>query len=548
MSRRFIPFCLLSALASGAAAVTDDELRRIAEQRLLGDRTGACVAAAVVEAKSVARAYVCADPKRLARISPQSAFEIGSVSKTMTAALLADLIVQGKGSLDDPLDDWLPPGHRAPEFEGQKILLRHIVTHTSGLPVVPDFSTAKSMDNPYAQVDVASVLKTLSTAKLTRAPGTQYEYSNYAMMLLSALIARRAGSDFETLMRTRLFAPAGMDGAFINQMPSGIRPAQGHLPNGQPASAWDFQTDVSGVGGVKATLDDMVRYLQAQLGQDVSSITPALRLSQQPVETGSPVPMAMNWMLAPLDDRRVFVHEGGTGGFSAFAAFDLKTQRGVVVLSDTALTTIGGLGSLGNHLLDARLPLGKARKSATPDPALLAAIAGDYAMLPGLDMRLTVENGRLFAQATGQAKYEMGYDSAGDFFPLAFDAVLRPSPRSDGGYLLVFLQSGAAYPLRRLDAAPATHGPAPTLAPAQLAAYAGLYPLAKDFALKVFVDKGALMAQATGQGAFVLTPAGKDRFMAEAYGIEIRFARDAGGQVAGLELLQGGQVLRGNRQ
>ncbi len=544
--RRILLFSVLLSAATSGAAMTDAELKALAEQRFLGDRTGACVAVAVIE-KTVSRAYVCADPKQLPRISADSAFEIGSISKTMTAALLADLIEQGKASLDDPLDDYLPVGSKAPAFEAQRILLKHIVTHTSGLPVVPDFSTAKSMDNPYAQIDEASVLKTLSAAKLTRAPGSQYEYSNYAMMLLSSVIARRAGTNFETLMRTRLLAPVGMHGAFINQKPPGIRLVQGHTPNGKPAPAWTFQTNVSGVGGVRATLDDMVRFLQAQLGQGVSTISPALRLTQQPVKTASPVPMAMNWMLAPLDDRRVFVHEGGTGGFSAFAAFDLKTQRGVVVLSDTALTSIGGLGTLGNHLLDARLPLGKARKTATPDPALLAQIAGDYAMLPGMDMQLTVENGRLFAQASGQGKYEMGYDSAGDFFPLDFDAVLRPSKRSDGGYLLVFLQSGAAYPLRKLDAG---NTPATTLqkpAPEQLAGYSGLYPLASGFALKVFVENGELMAQATGQAAFVLSAAGKDRFMADAYGIEIRFTRVAG-QVTALELLQGGQVLRGAKQ
>lgn len=527
--------------------MTDAELKGLAEQRFLGDRTGTCVAVAVIE-KTVARAYVCADPKQLPRISADAAFEIGSISKTMTAALLADLIEQGKASLDDPLDDYLPAGSKAPAFEGQRILLKHIVTHTSGLPVVPDFSTAKSMDNPYAQIDEASVLKTLASAKLSRAPGSQYEYSNYAMMLLSSVIAARAGSDFETLMRARLFAPTGMDGAFINQKPQGIRLVQGHTPNGKPASAWTFQTDVSGVGGVKATLDDMVRYLQAQLGQNASAISPALRLTQQPVPTASPVPMAMNWILAPLDDRRVFVHEGGTGGFSAFVAFDLKTQRAVVVLSDTALTSIGGLGTLGNHLLDARLPLGKARKSATPDPALLAQIAGDYAMLPGMDMQLTVDNGRLFAQATGQGKYEMGYDSAGDFFPLDFDAVLRPAKRSDGGYLLVFLQNGAAYPLRKLDAGKAPESTPQKPTPEQLAGYSGLYPLAPGFALKVFVENGELMAQATGQGAFILEARGKDRFSADSFGIEITFNRDAAGKVASLELLQGGQTLRGTRE
>lgn len=545
--RRILWFSALLSVASSVAAMTDAELQALVERRILGDRTGTCVAVAVID-KTVARAYVCADPKQLQRISAQSAFEIGSVTKTMTAALLADLIEQGKASLDDPIDDYLPPGYKAPDFEDRRILLKHIVTHTSGLPVVPDFSRAKSMDDPYAQVDVASVLNTLSAAKLTRDPGSQYEYSNYAMMLLSAIIARRAGSDFETLMRTRLFEPTGMHGAFINKKPEGVRVAQGHTPNGKPALAWNFQNDVSGVGGVKATLDDMVRYLQAQLGQSRSAITPALQLSQQPVITESPVPMAMNWMLAPLDDRRVFVHEGGSGGFSAFAAFDPETQRAVVVLSDTALTSIGGLGTLGNHLLDARLPLGEARRSAKPDPVLLASIAGDYTMLPGLDMRLTVENGRLFVQATGQGKYEMGYDSAGDFFPLEFDAVLRPTKRTDGGYLLVFLQSGAAYPLRRLDSASEVKDQASALTPAQMADYAGVYPLAPGFDLTLFVANGALMAQATGQGAFVLSAAGKDRFVADAFGIEIRFTRDDRGQVAALELLQGGQTLRGKKQ
>jgi hypothetical protein len=229
-------------------------------------------------------------------------------------------------------------------------------------------------------------------------------------------------------------------------------------------------------------------------------------------------------------------------------AFDLKTRRGVVVLSDTALTSIGGLGTLGNHLLDARLPLGKARKTATPDPALLAAIAGDYAMLPGLDMQLTVERGRLFAQATGQGKHEMGYDSAGDFFPLDFDAVLRPAKRSDGGYLLVFLQSGAAYPLRRLDAGQTSGSTSQKPTQAQLAEYSGMYPLAPGFALKVFVENGELMAQATGQGAFMLAAAGKDRFTADTFGIEIKFVRDAAGAVTNLDLLQGGQVLRGTKQ
>src|SRR5688572_10529259 len=125
-------------LATGTAhATTDAELQSIVDQRLAGDRTGACMAVAVVDAGKVARSFRCADATGPARIGPDSAFEIGSVSKTMMATLLADLIVAGKASLDDPLADYLPEGTAVPAFEGKPILLRHVVTHTSGLPALP---------------------------------------------------------------------------------------------------------------------------------------------------------------------------------------------------------------------------------------------------------------------------------------------------------------------------------------------------------------------------------------------------------------------------
>jgi len=537
------PMLILSAaiaLASGqASAISDAELKSIAEQRLLGDRTGACFAVAVID-KTVSRAYVCADPKDASRISPMTAFEIGSVSKTMTAALLADLILQGKASLDDPLSKYLPEGTIVPAFEGKPILIKHIVTHTSGLPVVPDFGAVPNMENPYANVDEASLLKTLSTAKLQRAPGSQFEYSNYASMLLSSIIAKRAGTDFETLLRDRLFAPTGMKNSYINQKPANVKAAQGHTPNNKTTSAWNFKTNAAGVGGVRATLDDMVSYVQAQLGKTESTISPALKITQQKVKTDTNTNMAMNWMLAPLDAHFVHLHEGGTGGFSAFTAFDLEKQRGVVILSDTALTSVGGLGSLGNHLLDSRLPLGKARKAKQPDAELLKAIVGDYDLMPGMKMALTEKDGKLFTQATGQAKFEMGYDSAGDFYPLDFDATIRVQKKSDGSYALLFLQGGGAFPLKKIDpnAAAKTASEKPTAE--QLQAYVGVYAIAPNFDLKVSVENGRLMAQATGQGAFEVEARAKDQFAADAYGIEIHFQRDDKSVVSSLLLLQGG--------
>ena len=211
----------LALFAVNAYALTDSGLAALVDQRLAGDRTGACMAVAVIEQDAVARAFRCADPKDAARIDANTAFEIGSVSKTMTAVLLADLIGQGKASLDEPLSDYLPEGAAVPEFEGQPILLRHVVTHTSGLPALPSRLGATNMNDPYANLTEAALLASLGDVTLSAAPGSAFEYSNFASMVLSLAVARRAGSDLETLLKQRLFAPLGMDSAYITTPPDG---------------------------------------------------------------------------------------------------------------------------------------------------------------------------------------------------------------------------------------------------------------------------------------------------------------------------------------
>lgn len=540
---RLVVLTLLATVCGKASAMEQVQLQRIVDQRLAGDRTGACMAVAVIEKGKVAKVYRCADPKEADRIGPDVAFEIGSVSKTMTAALLADLILQDKASLDDPLADYLPAGTKMPVFEGKPILLRHVVTHTSGLPALPSRLGAANMNDPYASLTEQTLLDSLGDVKLTRAPGAQFEYSNFASMVLSYAIARRVGTDFESLLRQKLFAPLGMDKTYIGRRPEGVRAAVGHAPNRKPVPAWNLATNLAGVGGVRATLDDMVRYVQGGLGQVESPILPALKLSQQRVSEQPP--MAMNWMLAPVAGRTVHVHEGGTGGFSSYVAVDVERQRGVVILSDTTWNSLGSLGSLGNHLVDASLPLGKPRRQVDAPAELLGALAGEYQLQGTMKMTLRQRDGKLFVQAQGQGEYEMGYDDAGDFFPLALDAVLRPQKKADGRYAFTWMQMGGVLPATRIDA---SAPPKPSLSAAELVAYAGIYSLAPGFDLTVRARDGQLFAQATGQGEFPLEAVGKDRFEFAPAGIEIVFKRDTAGKAESLDLHQGGRITPGKRR
>src|SRR5690606_26942601 len=133
----------------------------------------------------------------------------------------------------------------------------------------------------------------------------------------------------------------------------------------------------------------------------------------------------------------------------------------------------------------------------------------------------------------------------GDFFPLAFDALLTPEKKADGRYTFSWSQGGGRMPAKRIDAA-TTEFPAPDAD--QLQAYLGTYPLMPQFALTVFAEGETLYVQGSGQPKIAVKAIAEDVFEAAEVGAEIRFKRDDSGRVTALDLHQGGQVLPGERQ
>jgi CubicO group peptidase (beta-lactamase class C family) len=546
MRAQLLFFSTVMFCASSAFAISNDDVRAALEQRFGGDRTGACIAAGVIDNGTIATAYICADPNSQRPYDEHTAFEIGSVTKTMTAALLAEFISRGEVTLNDPIAKLLPPGTVVPSFQGREITIGDVVTHTSGLPAIPAQYRPPDINNPYAAVTERDLLDALAATKLTREPGSKSDYSNFAMMVLSYALARRSGVDYETLLRERLLVPLEMNETYVTRRPPQVRLAQGHLSNAMPAGPWDFPPEMAGVGGVRATLPDMLRYLEGQLGTRESAITPALARTQEQVAGVDGHSMGMNWNLSTWNRRTLISHEGGTGGYSSFTAVDRTAKRAVVLLSDTALTSIGGLGSLGLHLLDPSSPAGTPRIAAAAAAKLIDALVGKYRLQGGLGMELRHNGSGLTIQADGQPEFEMGYDSVGDFYPLKFDALLRPNRKADGTYAFTWFQLGGAVEAERTGP-PVAVASKWTPPEEQLKDYAGSYPLTPSFALRVFSTGAKLFVQGTNQRPLELASVEKDVFVAESVGAEIDFERDPSDKVVSLILKQRGQVLHGER-
>jgi serine-type D-Ala-D-Ala carboxypeptidase/endopeptidase len=551
----FVAALTLAPVLAFAQITSDADLERAVKNRFEGDRVARCLAVAYIGEKT-SKAFVCSDEKRAQKISASTTFEIGSITKTMTSYLVADLIDQGKMKLDDPLEKYLPAGSVVPKWEGKPVTLQHIVTHTSGLPRMPGNMEKSDPGNPYSHIKPNDLLNTLRETKLTAEPGTKFEYSNFAMMVLTIAVADTAQQDFETLLKNRLFDAVGMRTAYINKPPANVQTAQGHNTSRKAVPAWTLATDLAGVGMVHASLDDMVAYARAAMGKpdtvadkksNAMRAASLLATAQKSLYKKDQTDIGMNWSRRTLDGGvNVVEHGGGTGGFSSYLVIDRTNLRAVVMLSDTSGA---GIGKFADSLLDSKVDPGKARKNIAPDAKLLASLVGDYNIDGQLPATLRTREGKLFIQAKGQPEFEMGHDSSGDFYILDFDAVLKREVSGDA-VKLTLLQGGAAMPFTRRDPAAKAEEDKNTFnVPVEkLAGYQGVYPLLPGLKLTVAVKGDTLTAQGTGQGAFPLKAVSEDHFTADDVGIKVWFKRAGDGKVNAMRFLQGPNDVTVNRE
>src|SRR5262249_33330175 len=136
-------------------------------------------------------------------------YEIGSVTKTFTATLLARAVLSGRVTLDTPVARLLP-GFKIPSRGGKGITLGHLATNRSGLPPLPSNLLGQDPHNPYADYDAAKLKAFLAEYELPRDPGAAYEYSNLGFGLLGFALAQFERTTYDTLAETEILKPLGM--------------------------------------------------------------------------------------------------------------------------------------------------------------------------------------------------------------------------------------------------------------------------------------------------------------------------------------------------
>jgi D-alanyl-D-alanine-carboxypeptidase/D-alanyl-D-alanine-endopeptidase len=283
---------------------------------------------------------------------PGSIFEIGSITKTITATLLADMARDGIVAFDDPVQRHLPDGVRLP-VRGREITLEDLATHRSGLPRLPKGLRwlVRDRRDPYARLDEARLAAAVGATRPRREPGRKVAYSNYGMGLLGYVLAQRAGTTYERLVRTRIGEPLGLVDTWLDTPQSQRwRVATGHTWRGRTAPPWHLAA-LAGAGGLRSTAADLLAFLGLHASTSESPLAAAAAETARPRDAWRKVEIGLGWIIVPPGARlpwgrsrfAVLLHEGGTGGFRSFAAVIPEIDAATVVLANQA-RAVGRLG------------------------------------------------------------------------------------------------------------------------------------------------------------------------------------------------------------
>jgi CubicO group peptidase (beta-lactamase class C family) len=294
-------------------------------------------AGVVIDGKLVyAEGFGVTDPNAKAPVTPYTLFRIGSVTKLFTGMAILKLRDEGKLDLDDPVSKYIPEISRVvyPTAEHPPIRIRHLLTHTSGLP----------HDDPvhFFWMTEAQLVADLDATSLEFTPGSGTGYSNLGLSLAGVIISRTSGLSYRTYMRQQILEPMGMTesvweakgasrpvaaGMSWDDEKRGFQPIREELVMGAEEPA----------GGLYSNLNDMAKFAAFEMSAWPPRSDPespplsrsSLRESQQSAGPGVPGHLGVAWGVFNDSHGQLNSHAGGLGGYHS--EIDMWPRRHVAV-------------------------------------------------------------------------------------------------------------------------------------------------------------------------------------------------------------------------
>ncbi len=372
-------------------------------------------------------------------------YQLGSITKQFTAAIILKLQEEKKLSVQDKLSKYFPVYPK-----GDSITIEQLLTHTSGIYnyTQNDDFMSKEVTNPATREKIMALYK---DKPLDFSPGTGWNYSNSGYSLLGYIIEIVAKNPYEEVVRKYIFTPLQMthSGFDFTHLKS-TEKATGYFrldnPNAAPAPIVDSSVSFS-AGAIYSTTGDLYRWHNALLTNTILT-----KAQQEKAYTPVQHKYGYGWGIDSLEGKRRVGHGGGIHGFITNISRVPEDDVCIVLLSNASDQTLEEITStIFNVLYNKPYELPKERTTIKVPAEILKQYIGEYEVRPDLHVVISIKEGELIALPTGQSESVIHAEKEDFFFVKEQDIQLeftRNDKKEVTGFILH--QGGANVPCKKI--------------------------------------------------------------------------------------------------
>ncbi|HVO72566.1 MAG TPA: serine hydrolase [Ignavibacteriaceae bacterium] len=492
------------------------------------------------------KAYGYADVENKIPVNINTKFRIGSITKQFTAAAILKLQEKGLLNVNDPLSKYIPDFPR-----GNEVKIYNLLTHTSGIHSYtndPDF--IKTVE---AEIKPEDLVDQIKKYNYEFNPGDKWEYNNSGYFLLGYIIEKVSGMSYGEFLKQNLFDPAGMKNTGVHSSHIKLEnEAVGYSyenNNVTKSINWEMSR-AGGAGSIYSTVEDLFHWNEALFnGKILSKESLEAAFTPAEIKDGINTHYGYGWFINENRGLKTISHSGGLQGFNSdLTRFVGENFTEVVLLN--CLPTLPGFdaSSAGAKIAEFYLwpkmkNLETLEVNKNVSPISYKDYDGQYEYPGGQIMTITAEGDKLFAQLSGQDKFEIFPKNESEFFWKIVDAQIT-FIRDEKGIVThaIHHQGGQEFKAPRME--PKTEI---KVDPGIYDAYTGEYNMGNGVKCIITKENDRLFGEMTGQPKVELFPQSETEFFLKIVSADVKFVKDETGKVINLVFKQGGYEIKAEK-
>lgn len=484
------------------------------------------------------KAFGYADVANKVKVSTDTKFRIGSVTKQFTAAAILKLQEENKLQVTDKISKYFPDFPR-----GEEVTLHHLLTHTSGIHSYT--SKGDFIEKVVKPISNDELLNYFKDDPYDFNPGEQYWYNNSAYFLLGYIIEKVSGKSYGQYLKDTFFDPLGMKNSGVHASTLTLKnEAAGHMKTGGSygkALNWDMSW-AGGAGALYATVDDLHIWTEALFnGKILNEKSFAVALTSVKLNNGKVPPegeYGYGLGLGKYRDLSIVQHGGGVHGFISLLSRYPEEHLTVAILTNISPPEVNmNSGTVAQFYLWEKMAKQPSYAAQSVTEQDLKAFEGRYDFRNGMVMTVTSQGNELFAQLTGQQIFPIFPSAPDEFFWKVVEAKVKFSKDENGevtgGH---FTQGGNAIDILKLKDEKII-----AVNPDIYKNYTGKYDYGNNFHITVTTENNKIFAQGTNQPKLEIFPVSEREFVARDVNARITFVAGPDGKIEKLNLDMGGQ-------